>query len=250
MKKEHPDWLKTDHVSTYEHLLKHHLGFMLDGRDKNGRRVYLMRGSKYLHVIHDSLIEHFSIPLKGHMNADVLSMAQVAQVDNVWFEMVLEEMETLENGVSVLMDMKGMSWKVLKWFTPYNSMLSSRFANLTPLKHLEFHIVNTSNLVNTLISMTFPFFSQSLKEKMHFHHDNMEQLHQYLGRDILPEEYGGPKGKKHDLEKIYRNLFNASQYYPKEIWFLKDECEKKACLLETKTERRDTQNNVEEIITE
>lgn len=175
------------------------------------------------------------------MNADVLSMAQVAQIDNVWFEMVFEELETLENGVSVLMDLKGLSWKVMKWFTPYNSMLSSRFANLTPLKHLDFHIFNTSNLLNTLINMTFPFFSQSLKEKMHFHHDNLDVLHQYLGRDVLPEEYGGPKGKKLDLHKIYRNLFDASHYYPKEIWFLKEE----EGVRETATENNDIITEIE-----
>lgn len=178
------------------------------------------------------------------MNADALTMAQVAQIDNVWFEMVFEEIETLKNGVSVLMDMKGTSWKVLKWFTPHNSMLSSRFANLTPLKNLDFHIINTSNLLNSLINLTFPFFSKSLKEKIHFHHDNLDFLKEYLGRDILPEEYGGPKGTKLDLEKIYRNLFNANHYYPKEIWFLKDNYTNRRCSFGLERENNENRNEI------
>uniref|UniRef100_A0A336MUA3 CSON005282 protein n=1 Tax=Culicoides sonorensis TaxID=179676 RepID=A0A336MUA3_CULSO len=228
--KEHPDWMKMDNVSNYEDLLKYNLGVMFDGRTQKGRRVYLMRGC--------------------NMNPDNLSMANASRIDNIWFEMVMDEIETLQNGASVLIDFKNISWKVVKWFTPMNSMLLSRFANLTPLKHLDFHIINTTPFINTLVNLTFPFFSQSLREKIHFHHDNLEQLHEEFGKDFLPEEFGGPKGKTLDLEKIYKNLFAADKYYPKEIWFLKEEYSRKNSVCIENGEKTKNEGNLRETIRE
>lgn len=45
--------------------------------------------------------------------------------------------------------------------------------------------------MNAAVSLVFPILSQSIKDQVHFHYQNFPSLHEHLGRDILPAEYGG-----------------------------------------------------------
>lgn len=85
-KKEHPDWYFSRHVSAYEQLLKRNMSTILNGRDKNGRRIYLM------HI--------------NRMNTDEVTIEEMAQIDTIWMEMIFDEPETLANGVTIVIDMK------------------------------------------------------------------------------------------------------------------------------------------------
>lgn len=149
------------------------------------------------------------------LNPDTLSIQEMAQINNIWLESIADELETIENGMVVLLDMKDISWKLYKWFTPANSKLSGRSTGLTPLKNFVIHVVNISPMCTALLGMVSPFFSASLRNKFCLHFNSMSLLHKCLGRDVLPEEYGGLM--KLDYDKIYRNLYKKGDYYPKEI---------------------------------
>lgn len=86
-RKEHPDWYFTRHPTAYDQLLKRNMAGILDGRDKYGRRMYIM------HI--------------ERMNTDEVTIEEMAQVDDIWMEMIYDEPETLENGLVFLIDMKG-----------------------------------------------------------------------------------------------------------------------------------------------
>lgn len=49
----------------------------------------------------------------------------------------------------------------------------------------------------------------------------MSLLHKCLGKEVLPEEYGGLK--KMDYDKIYRNLYKMDDYSPQDIHFEREE---------------------------
>lgn len=83
------------------------------------------------------------------------------------------------------------SWKMLKWLAPGNVKVASQKADLLPMKQMEVHIVNSSILMNTAVSIIFPILSQSIKDQVHFHYQNWPSLHEHLGKDCLPAEYGG-----------------------------------------------------------
>lgn len=96
--------------------------------------------------------------------------------------------------------------------------IASRYAGFMPLKYVEIHIINTSSICNLLIAVSFPFLSDGLKERIHFHRSNMKSLHKYLGSEVLPKEYGGEKNLNY--RAIYSRLYDAYKCQPaKKKWF-------------------------------
>lgn len=79
---------------------------MLSGRDKKGRRVYLSRMCKLREIItSSSALKHRVFFVSAQ--AGNLNLVDLAQLDDLWFEAMLNEMETIENGIVVLVDMSG-----------------------------------------------------------------------------------------------------------------------------------------------
>lgn len=79
----------------------------------------------------------------------------------------------------------------MKWLAPGNVKVASTKADLLPVKNMEVHVVNSSSLMNAAVSVVFPILSQSIKDQIHFHYSNYPSLHEHLGREVLPAEYGG-----------------------------------------------------------
>lgn len=86
-RKDYPEWVIDEHPKAYEHLLLKNITTMFDGRDKNGRRVYLINVNKIG-------------PDKG------ITFPQLHQIHNAWFEMIIFEPETIINGVCIIFDFK------------------------------------------------------------------------------------------------------------------------------------------------
>lgn len=82
---DYPDWVIDEHPKAYEQLLFKNVTTMFDGRDKDGRRVYLINVRKF------------------GPGTDV-SFAHLHQIHNTWFEMIIYEPETIVNGVSIILD--------------------------------------------------------------------------------------------------------------------------------------------------
>ncbi|XP_063697726.1 alpha-tocopherol transfer protein-like [Culicoides brevitarsis] len=193
-RKLHADWYPRKDITEHEKMLQREYGFMLDGRDKNGRRVYLARASRI------NLHEH--------------TFDEKIALDNLWFDMVCEELETIKNGVTVVIDMKDIAWSTIKWaLNSQNMKLCSRYCGFVPLRYVEIHLINTSKIANLIISLCFPFLSDGLKERIHFHKSNLESLHKFVGKDVLPMEYGGDKDP--DMKGIYRKLYEHFKCTPK-----------------------------------
>lgn len=188
-RKEHPDWYFSRHVSAYDQLLRRNIAVMLDDRDRLGRRVYLMHAHK--------------------MDTDEVTIEEMGQIDTIWFESVLDEQKTLENGVTIIIDMKDVSWRLLKWLTPFKAYYCSIFPEVAPVKSYDIHLVNTSVCVSKLMKIVMPFMIQGVLAKIHFHSSDLKTLHEMIGRDCLPEQYGGPEGNVIDYDELRRNLYKT-----------------------------------------
>lgn len=165
---------------------------MLDKRDKNGRRIFVYKLGNTTPTL----------------NPEICS-----QLDDMWLECMLREPETQINGISVIMDCKNIPVSILtKWMKPSNIKVGTGKADLLAVKNMDIHIVNTSPTFDACLTLVQPFLSRRMKEQFHFHKKNWPSLHEYLGRDALPEEYGGPDGQIIDHDKLYKFLYENEDY--------------------------------------
>ncbi|XP_055598066.1 alpha-tocopherol transfer protein-like [Uranotaenia lowii] len=193
LKREYPDWFTHKPLADYEPILKRNIKFVLDKRDKNGRRVFVSR--------------------MGNLDINISSATDLAHLDELWVEFMLNEIDTLEKGVSCLIDMSGYSLKSLRYLTPSNIRIGTQKADLLPLKHMEFHVVNSSAFLNAALAILYPMLSKQIKEQVHFHYSNWDSLHSALGKECLPAEYGGTNGATFDFEKLNRQLLDLEVHY-------------------------------------
>lgn len=106
----------------------------------------------------------------------------------------------------------------MKWLAPGNVKVASTKADLLPLKHMEVHVVNSSSLLNAAVSIVFPILSQSIKDQIHFHYQNFPSLHEHLGREVLPTEYGGLQ-ENLNYDDLSNYLFKHEDYLNKSFTF-------------------------------
>ncbi|XP_018568173.1 alpha-tocopherol transfer protein-like [Anoplophora glabripennis] len=86
-----------------------------------------------------------------------------------------------------------------------------------PVKLKEVHVVNVSPLVDTIINWVKPFIKEKIRNRIHVHSD-LESLHKFIPKDILPEEYGGTAGKLQDFHDQW--IEKLKEYTP---WFKEQE---------------------------
>ncbi|KAK5646337.1 hypothetical protein RI129_004801 [Pyrocoelia pectoralis] len=188
---EYPDWFATGSPIESKHLIEQNTRIILPGvRDRDGRRIFISK--------------------LGNIDVGQMSAEQSARVDEFWLELIMDEQETQCTGLSVILDMKGYSWRMFRWLTPSNMRFGSKKADLYPCKELVYHIVNTSMLINASVKLVWPFLTAKLKERFHFHFDDWESLHKHITPDVLPPEYGGT-GPELNFEKLNQWLYDNSE---------------------------------------
>lgn len=86
-----------------------------------------------------------------------------AQICDILVETVLDDPIIQANGTSIIVDMKGYPWSILKWLTPTNVKACAKKLDAYPIKEILYHVVNTSILVNASIKLLWPFLNDRLK---------------------------------------------------------------------------------------
>uniref|UniRef100_A0A2C9H8N2 CRAL-TRIO domain-containing protein n=1 Tax=Anopheles quadriannulatus TaxID=34691 RepID=A0A2C9H8N2_ANOQN len=190
LKEANPEWFFHKPIATYSELLNRNVKFALDRRDRRGRRVFITR--------------------LGAIDFSSMAVTDLANLDDIWFELMLNELETLESGVTCLIDMSGYSLKSFRFLTPQNIRIGSAKTDLLPLKNIEFHVVNSSVFMNAAIAILYPMLSKKIKDQVRFHYSNWASLHEYIPADILPAEYGGTAGKTFDFQTIHGQVLDRT----------------------------------------
>ncbi|RZF48643.1 hypothetical protein LSTR_LSTR010733 [Laodelphax striatellus] len=170
-KHTYSEWYATERTENQDFVLSRHIHTMIEPRDSQGRRIYI--------------VQLGNIVVSDHQ------AHEMSQVDDIWLEAVMDEPETQKNGIVFIVDMKGLSWKFMKYFTPTNVKIGSMKAETIPLHSIQFHVINTGMLLNGMVSLVFPLLSTATKESIFFHKSSLESLHKHINPESLPKEYGG-----------------------------------------------------------
>lgn len=138
------------------------------------------------------------------------------------FMSVEDEEKDIHDGDILVCDMKNFHMKQLlqSFASPFLVQALLNFVQeSTPMKLVQIHFITASHIFMRLIKFVKPFLRKEISEAINFH-QSLETLHEMIGKDSLPEEYGGSAGKCDDLNNIFlksllakrlvRNLFTAT----------------------------------------
>ncbi|CAH1999242.1 unnamed protein product [Acanthoscelides obtectus] len=166
---------------------------MLPRRDKFGRRVYIIK------------IDNF--------DASKTTIDEVFRLNILAMEQIVREPETQVSGVSILLDMAGLSLQHSKFFTPYYARRTVELVQETfPLRFKSFHVVNEPFYFDAIIAILKPFLKEKIRKRIVMHGTDMTSLHAFIPSDILPTEYGGTAGNFNNRE-WYMQLLVDEQYF-------------------------------------
>lgn len=168
-------------------------------------------------------------------------------LDEIWMDILLSRSATQIKGLTIIGDCNGVNASILKWFTITNMKISAAKMGLMPLKNWTVHLVNMGPIISTCTSLVKPFLKKEVKERVshiyvsvstfsyssildklkfslkyvpyflhlqfQFHDKNFNKLHEMVGRQCLPEEYGGHS------ESAIDQRFSDEFLSTREAWF-------------------------------
>ncbi|CAL1273959.1 unnamed protein product [Larinioides sclopetarius] len=95
-------------------------------------------------------------------------------------------------GIRVLVDVRGFTMKQVRCVTPrYITLLSKALRNCLPIRFKGIHIYNETVIFQYVWSVLKLFLSDKIRGRVHFHGDSQKNLHKYLPKEILSDDYGG-----------------------------------------------------------
>lgn len=156
-----------------------------------------------------------------------------AVIDDLWIELLLSDPTTQVNGISVIADCKGLSSMILKWLNPRNCKVGAAKLDTFPVKDWTIHLVNMGPIFRACVMLVKPFLRKQTLSRVnnnkkpkyfhisnnyfdhvffqfHFHNNGFSELHECLGKECLPDEYGGTNGPI-DYEKSLKFLLKREK---------------------------------------
>lgn len=114
---------------------------------------------------------------------------------------VMCEGTELRNGEVGICDLTGYSFrhmlKVLRCLPTFSGYMKYTQEAL-PSDLVQTHFVNASSIVHRLLSIMKPFMKKEVIDSIKVH-TNLEDLYDYIPRELLPNEFGGTAGNLSDL---------------------------------------------------
>ncbi|XP_023228191.1 alpha-tocopherol transfer protein-like isoform X4 [Centruroides sculpturatus] len=128
-------------------------------------------------------------------------------------ETLLEEVEVQQNGIVIIYDCRGFTWRHAIQFTPRVIYLITKLLESTfPVRYKEMHIVYMHALAKNVVSFIKPLMTKKMKKRVHLHDNCMQQLHSFLSKNCLPEEYGGEL-KNQDFRIFLEKVLNLEEEF-------------------------------------
>jgi len=158
--------------SSLEHVWEKNLILIPAMRDRQGRRVVVLRLGKW----HPQ-----EVPLTDFFTA-VFTM----------FEMLVDEEKTQVAGVSLVVDCKGFGLIHLKNFTLDIIICLNNFLNgAFPLWFRQIHLINNPMLFSVFGKLLNPFLTGRVRENIVYHNSDLTSLHREISPVLLPSCLGG-----------------------------------------------------------
>ncbi|XP_070501694.1 alpha-tocopherol transfer protein-like [Chironomus tepperi] len=142
----------------------------------------------------------------------------------IFFQAIAAEPMTQINGVTVLLDMEGLSMNHVMQISPsYAATILKWAQECLPVRLKQAYVVNNSKIFSVFWALFTPFISSKLKNRVHFVNQDFEALAGFMGKETLIKEYGGTLPVEYatgkglvDFMKLHEKLFeikNISGYY-------------------------------------
>lgn len=182
-----PDWFANmDPLNPdVSKLLDLGIQFPLPGRDKDGRKVVLIRTGAY--------------------DPKETPMSDVMKIGFITSDLLLLEEETQVNGVVILLDFTLFGTQhVWCWSRDTISKAMKCWQDVYPTRNKGINYYNTPTLFNALFEVFQYFMKEKMKKRLHFHKDDLKSLHKEVPKKMLPNEYGGEAGALQDLIQDYK----------------------------------------------
>jgi len=168
------------------------LGTVLPHRDQHGRRVMICRGGKWSPT---------KIPFE-----DMFCMLWMC------LELMAREEKSQVAGLTVIIDGADFGWKQFRGITLEGLIfITNMLQDSYPLWIRQISVVNSPWLFQKLYEWIRPWLNTEVKEMLVFH-QNYEELHKFVEKSILPEDYGGQTGPLDNAE-VSKALQDMEGYF-------------------------------------
>ncbi|XP_065226867.1 retinaldehyde-binding protein 1-like isoform X2 [Planococcus citri] len=175
MKHAYPEFYRDALPSEKGHL--YDMGYLglIPGEDRAGHRL--------------------CVCIPGRMDFSQISVEEVFQVGCSIFEIALLNPEIQISGVSVIMDLTGMT--LLQQARLINPRFAWQLTNCIqekiPVRLRGVHVLHQPSYYTALYAIFRPFLKRKLRKRIHLHGSDMSSLHDFISPEYLPAEWGGKR---------------------------------------------------------
>lgn len=190
---KYPSLYKNYSPKGYLKVMTENLIKILDTRAEDGSAIYIARF--------------------GLWNTENTSFEDLLGFGLLCNEKALEYPVTQICGITSIVDLKNLSWSHI-FHTSLSSIqcFISASQDCFPIRHKAIHVINNTSLFSILFSMIKRFLSKKMVDRIYFHGDNLESLHQYVSPNVLPREFGGTQGT-FENENFYKSLLDSEEEF-------------------------------------
>ncbi|KAM3965436.1 clavesin-1-like [Aphomia sociella] len=138
--------------------------------------------------------EHGRITLMrfGRWDTEAVSIDDVVRCALVMEEIAVQQPKIQIMGVTVIVDLKGLSFRHVSHLTPaIANQIVSLMGVAFPLPIHNIHMVNYNWIFNTFSYVFKQFIPKPIWNSIHFHGYDMNSLQKHIHPRYLPPEYGG-----------------------------------------------------------
>jgi len=179
-----PEWFdewdpRQDYVQT---ILKAGVYLPLHGYDKKGRFVILMRNGQ---------VDPNSMKLENSFKVSTM-VTELAMVNNP---------QAIIKGFVIIQDMEGMGAAHAMQINPTIAKKAMTvWQDSQPIRPKAMHFLGMPTVMVSIFNMMQALQKEKMRERNHVHPKNSyEKLHEDVGTEVLPKEYGGTNGTVAEL---------------------------------------------------
>ncbi|KAL7647539.1 UNVERIFIED_CONTAM: hypothetical protein RMT77_001139 [Armadillidium vulgare] len=172
----------------------------LPGYDDKGRKVILIRPDKH--------------------NTNTTSMDDLIKVFQIILDLLIEEdVQHSVIGVTILIDFQGFTPNYVLQATPLIlKKIFTVWQEAYPMRFKSTHYINTPSAFQAILNLVRTFMKEKLKQRLHVHGNDIENLYDHISQSKLLKEYGGTKGNLKEIIEYWQKKANE-----KRNWLLEDE---------------------------
>jgi len=155
----------------------------LQGFDKHGRRVLILRGAK--------------------VDPDKFTMIDQFRANLMVNELLMKECDDEQghiNGVVIIQDIADVTVRHMKTFSPTTGKKAMTiFQEAYPANPKAMYFLGMPSFMTSIFNVMMSFSKEKFKQRIQLvGKDDFAKLHEELGIEILPKEYGGTNGSVQD----------------------------------------------------